>query len=153
VQSRYHASGRQFSPRIWRGIYIVGKVLTSFLFRALEDFIYVFIRPFLPGALPHIFIFVYRLEPPGSNSVSCTGRYGQCGTPCGEVIHRGALFVWFLVLIIIGLPLALFGCILRVLAVSVGKKDFTFVRPRVGNHPPKLADGEDMYALPSIIRA
>jgi hypothetical protein len=62
VQSRYHASGRQFSPRIWRGIYIVGKVLTSFLFRALEDFIYVFIRPFLPGAFPHIFIFCSHLK-------------------------------------------------------------------------------------------
>lgn len=121
VQSRYHESGRQFSPRIWRGIYIVGKVLTAFLFRALEDFIYVFIRPFLPG------------------------RYGQCGTPVGEVIHRGALFCWFLVLIIIGLPLALIGCILRVVAVSAGKRDFTFVRPRGAPlQPPSLADDEEI---------
>lgn len=156
VQSRYHESGRQFSPRIWRGIYIVGKVLTAFLFRALEDFIYVFIRPFLPGTFFEasfwaglhrgrdvfslflfLFIFLFYL-----------GRYGQCGTPVGEVIHRGALFCWFLVLIIIGLPLALIGCILRVVAVSAGKRDFTFVRPRGAPlQPPSLADDEEMYHL------
>lgn len=50
-------------------------------------------------------------------------------------------------LIIIGLPLALFGTILRVLAVMMGKKDFTFVRPRTATRVPSLQDEEDVYAI------
>ncbi len=49
LQRTFHSNSEQFSPAVCKGVYFVGKLMTSFLFRAIEDFIYVFIRPFLPG--------------------------------------------------------------------------------------------------------
>jgi len=105
VQTEDAGPNRRFSSALWSVLFRLGKLLTWPAEKTVETYLYIFHRHLKPG------------------------RFGQCLTLRQEQARRAILFAYMIPLGALAVLLFPLGALLRFLAVSLGTRDFLFVRP------------------------